>query len=59
MDCSVQLRDGHVVIAVIDGETTVKRLSTGPAGMVLKAENPDYPDLRVVTAGNDGGCGYV
>lgn len=50
---------GHVVIAVIDGEMTVKRLSTGPAGVVLKAENPDYPDLRVVTAGNDGGCGYV
>lgn len=47
VDCSVQPRDGHVVIAVIDGEMTVKRLSTGPAGLVLKAENPEYPDLRV------------
>lgn len=36
-----------MVIAVIDGEMTVKRLSAGPTGVVLKAENPDYPDLRV------------
>lgn len=47
VDRSVQPRDGHVVIAVIDGEMTVKRLCTGPAGVVLKAENPDYPDLHV------------
>ncbi|MGP5257496.1 LexA family protein [Glutamicibacter ardleyensis] len=47
VDRSVQPRDGHVVIAVIDGEMTVKRLSTGPKGVVLKAENPDYPDLHV------------
>lgn len=47
VDCSVQPRDGHVVIAVIDGEMTVKRLSTGPAVVVLGPENPDYPDLLV------------
>ncbi len=47
VDRSVQPRDGHVVIAVIDGEMTVKRLTTTPHGVVLKAENPDYPDLRV------------
>ncbi len=45
-DRSVKPRDEHVVIAVIDGEMTVKRLSTGPGGVVLKAENPDYPDIR-------------
>ncbi|MGO2482716.1 LexA family protein [Glutamicibacter ardleyensis] len=47
VDRSVQPRDGHVVIAVIDGEMTVKRLSTTPGGVVLKAENPEYPDLHV------------
>lgn len=47
VDRSIQPRDGHVVIAVIDGEMTVKRLSTSTSGVVLKAENPDYPDLPV------------
>ena len=32
---------------ISDGEMTVKRLSTGPREVVLKAENPDYPDLLV------------
>ena len=39
--------DGSVVIAVLDGELTVKRLRLTPAGVVLASENPDYPDLRV------------
>ena len=47
VDRSIEPRDGHVVVAVVDGEMTVKRLTIGPAGVVLKAENPDYPDLRV------------
>ncbi len=47
VDRSVEPHDGHVVIAVIDGEMTVKRLSVGSTGVVLKAENPDYPDLHV------------
>lgn len=42
---SIQPRDGHVVVAVIDGEMTVKRLSTSPTGVVLKAANPKHPDL--------------
>lgn len=54
VDRSVQPRDGHVVIAVIDGEVTVKRLSTGPGGVVLKAENPDYPDLRAAELSDFG-----
>lgn len=47
VDRSVQARDGHVVIAVIDGEMTVKRLAITTHGVVLKAENPQYPDLHV------------
>lgn len=47
VDRSIKPRDGHVVIAVIDGEMTVKRLALSSAGVVLKAENPDYEDITV------------
>ena len=40
-------KDGSVVVAVLDGELTVKRLRITPTGVVLQAENPDYPDIRV------------
>lgn len=39
--------DGSVVIAVLDGEMTVKRLRVTPSGIVLQAENPEYPDISV------------
>lgn len=39
--------DGSVVVAILDGEMTVKRLRLTPRGVVLQAENPDYPDLAV------------
>lgn len=39
--------DGSVVVAILDGEMTVKRLRLTPQGVVLQAENPDYPDLAV------------
>ncbi len=42
--------DGSVVVAVLDGELTVKRLRITPTGVVLQAENPDYPDIRVPDA---------
>ncbi len=51
VDRSVTAQDGHVVIAVVYGELTVKRLrigdgkSTPGKRMVLAAENPDYPDI--------------
>jgi DNA polymerase V len=39
--------DGSVVVAVLDGELTIKRLRITPAGVVLQAENPVFPDIRV------------
>jgi DNA polymerase V len=36
-----------VVIAVLDGELTVKRLRITRTGVVLQAENPKYQDIRV------------
>jgi repressor LexA len=37
-------RDGEVVAALIDGETTLKRFVTRRGKTFLKAENPRYPD---------------
>jgi DNA polymerase V len=39
--------DGSVVVAVLDGELTIKRLRITSTGVVLQAENPAYPDIRV------------
>ncbi len=53
VDRSVTARDGHVVIAVVYGELTVKRLrvrntnSAQGKQLILAAENPDYPDIYV------------
>ena len=44
---ALEPRDGSVVIAVLDGELTVKRLRITGTGVVLQAENPKYPDIRV------------
>jgi DNA polymerase V len=44
---ALEPRDGSVVVAVLDGELTIKRLRITPAGVVLQAANPTYPDIRV------------
>lgn len=44
---ALEPRDGSVVIAVLDGELTVKRLRLTATGVVLQAENPKYPDIKV------------
>ncbi|MFK0085549.1 LexA family protein [Glutamicibacter sp. NPDC090743] len=47
VDRSIEPREGNIVLAIIDGEITVKRLSITPQGVLLKAENPDYPDVSI------------
>jgi len=42
-------RDGDVVAALIDGETTLKRFVLKEGQPYLKAENPAYPDLLPAT----------
>ncbi len=39
-------RNGDIVAALIDGETTLKRYVVERGRPYLKAENPRYPDLR-------------
>ncbi len=45
VDRSVTPVHGHIVIAVIDGELTVKRLHQRDGITMLKAENPRYRDI--------------
>lgn len=47
VDRSKRPQHGDVIVAVLDGELTVKRLEVTPAGVVLRAENADFPDLVV------------
>jgi DNA polymerase V len=47
VDRSKHPRDGDVVVAVLDGQLTVKRLQLTPAGVVLRSESADYPDVVV------------
>lgn len=45
VDKAVTAKNGHVVIAVIDGELVCKQLQIRAGRMKLKAANPSYPDI--------------
>lgn len=47
VDRSLTPVDGNVVVAIIDGELTIKRLRIEHGKIRLAAENPDYPDILV------------
>lgn len=48
VDRSVEAQSGKVVIAVVNGELTVKRLHIGKDNSItLLAENPDYPHIPI------------
>lgn len=50
VDRSLTARDGDVVVALIDGEFTVKTFDSGPPA-VLTPANPDFDDI--VLSGRD------
>jgi DNA polymerase V len=46
VDRAIRASHGHVVVAVVDGEFTVKRLwKRGGGNLKLQAANPTYPDI--------------
>ena len=47
VDHSLEAVDGNVVIAVVNGELTVKRLLRTNGDVVLAAENPKYEPIRL------------
>ncbi|MDW7771611.1 MAG: translesion error-prone DNA polymerase V autoproteolytic subunit [Desulfobulbaceae bacterium] len=53
VDRSLEPGSGNIVIAVYDGELTVKRLIHDKKGMRLAAENPNYPSLIIA---EENGC---
>jgi len=46
VDKSLTARPGNIIIAMIDGEFTIKRLSIKNNELYLKAENHNYPDFK-------------
>ena len=47
VDRAVTARDGHVVLAVVDGEFTIKRLRQRNAEVWLEAENGEYQPIHI------------
>ena len=47
VDRSLTARDMSVVIVILDGEMTVKRLRLVDGGVALEAQNPSYPAIPV------------
>lgn len=45
VDKAIKPEHGHVVVAVVDGDFTVKTLHLRPGRMRLKAANPTFPDI--------------
>ena len=45
VDKSLTAKPGNIIIAMIDGEFTIKRLSIKNNQLYLKAENHNYPDF--------------
>jgi DNA polymerase V len=45
VDRAIKPRNTHIVVAIVDGEFTVKQLYQRAGRMKLKAANPTYPDI--------------
>lgn len=45
VDRAIKPQHGHVVVAVVDGEFTVKHLYQRSGRVKLKAANPTFPDI--------------
>jgi DNA polymerase V len=47
VDRSIESWENRVVVAVIDSEFTIKRFTTDQEAVLLKAENSDYPSIKI------------
>ncbi len=45
VDRSLSPQPGHIVVAILDGEFTLKRLAHHNGRPYLEADNPNYPSL--------------
>ena len=47
VDRSIESWGNRIVVAVIDSEFTIKRFTKRNGKVVLEAENPDYPPIKI------------
>ena len=47
VDSSIESWGNRIVVAVIDSEFTIKRFTKRNGTVVLEAENPDYPPIKI------------
>lgn len=47
VDRSLEASNGQIIVAIINGEFTVKRMRITQEGILLVPENPSYPVLKV------------
>ncbi len=47
VDRAIPAGDGSIVIAIVNGEFTVKQLLHKPSGTILRAAHPDYRDMPI------------
>ena len=47
VDRSIESWENRIVVAVIDSEFTIKRFNKRNETVVLEAENPDYPPIKI------------
>jgi len=59
VDKSLTAMPGNIIIAMIDGEFTIKRLSIKNNELYLKSENHNYPDFRFKNHIDVQICGVV
>jgi len=59
VDKSIEAVNGDIVVAVLDGDFTVKRLFLEGNRCELRAENPDYPPILVASFENVDVWGVV
>ena len=59
VDRSIESWENRIVVAVIDSEFTIKRFTTQNETVVLEAENPDYPAIKITPEMNFSVWGVV
>lgn len=47
VDKAAPVRDGQIIVAIVDGEFCVRRYARSEEGVTLHAANPRYPDLAI------------
>lgn len=59
VDRAIEVSDGKIIIAVVDGELTVKRFRRLKGRVFLQAENPKFPNIKIDAAQNFSVWGVV